>query len=351
MSGKLQKEDNTGNNAAAVNPKVVVKMLFFLELINAGSITNAAEALGVAKSTGSRWLSELETELGMTLYQRNNPNQRLTEAGELLYNKLLDVNANISLIIKELSQFATHTVGKVKVCCPPITFHTDEVVLTLINGFILKNPLVDIQLLVTPRVIDQCQEHDLVISTVVGSKEHPDIGLPLMHSNLLTDKFVTVASPDYLKEFGEPLVPADLAVHRCLYSKSLVDQNEWLYKKAGKEVSAKLAKKLELSDVNMQLTAAVNSMGISYLPEFIVQPFISQGALVTLLDEYETDDWNLNIYYKAQKYMTHCANELKEYFIENHGLVMDNFMDEREKRFSYSESINKVSHPLHSELK
>ncbi|WED24923.1 LysR family transcriptional regulator [Vibrio sp. JC009] len=319
------------SHLTAVPPQLVVKMLFFLELINAGSITNASEALGVSKSTGSRWLSDLETELGLTLYQRNNPKQRLTEAGAFLYDKLSSVNADISFIVNELGQFNSEVIGRIKVCCGPTPFYVEDVVLALINDFIQQNSQVDIQLLVTPRAVDHHQESDFVISAISGSAAEKEPDLRLVCKNLLKQKFVTVASPEYIKEHGEPLVPGDLVEHRCLYSKTFPDNNEWIYKDSGQIIPTKIEKTLELSDAKMQLSAALGSMGISYLPEYILYPYLKSGRLVKLLEEYETDDWFLNIYYHPRQFMTHCVKEFKTFFLEHHEETVAQFKQRRTK--------------------
>jgi DNA-binding transcriptional LysR family regulator len=307
---------NVVTNPNAIDPQQLVRMLFFIELINAGSITKAAETLNVSTSTGSRWLNDLEQELGLSIYQRNNPNERLTEAGLFLYNKFSEITGEIHLMINELTQFTKETRGNIRVCCTPI--YAENVVLPIVGEFLEENQLVNIQMMVTPRAMDYYKDHDFIISAISGSAANKDAELLLVRRNLLSQKFVTVASPEYVRKHGEPLVPSDLINHRCLYSKALQNQNEWLYKKGGDVMPIKIMKYIELSDGKMMVAGALNSIGITYVPEFIVSKYIQDGSLIALLDEYETDDWFLNVYYLPQRFMTHCIKSFKDFFLEHH---------------------------------
>lgn len=299
-----------------IDPQQLVRMLFFIELINAGSITKAAETLNVSTSTGSRWLNDLETELGISLYQRNNPNERLTEAGHFLYDKFSEISDDINLMINELSHFATETRGNIKVCCTPI--YADSVIIPIVSEFLEQNPLVNVHLTVTPRGMDYYKDHDFIISAISGNASNRDSDLLLVRRNLLTQRFFAVATPEYVRKNGEPLIPQDLKHHRCLYSKALQNQNIWIFKENNEPIPIKLDKFVELSDAKMMLSACLNSSGIAYLPEFILNKHINEGRLVKLLPEYDTDEWILNIYYLPQRFMTHCSKSFKDYLLSNH---------------------------------
>jgi DNA-binding transcriptional LysR family regulator len=294
-------------------------MLFFVELINAGSLIEAGEALGISKSTGSRWLCDLEAEFGVTLYQRNNRHQRLTEAGSFLYGKLSEFKSDITLLATELSQYSTKVMGKVRICCAPTPYYSDAVILPLVDAFMKLNPLVDVQLLITPNCMELSQEYDFVLTTTTtpSFKFNKQLEDGLIQTNLLIKNNVTVASPKYIKKYGEPLVPSALVEHKCLCS-SVHSSAEWVYRDAGKLLPAKFGKIIELSDMHMLLLASINSMGIGYLPEFILQPHLKNGDLVPVLQEYETTDWCLDLLHKEPQFMTPCVKEFKNFFLERH---------------------------------
>ncbi|CAH0529528.1 LysR family transcriptional regulator [Vibrio hippocampi] len=310
--------------SSAIDPQQLVRMLFFIELINAGSITKAAEALNISTSTGSRWLSDLEAELGITLYQRNNPQERLTEAGSFLYSKFSEITDDIHLMINELTGFTTETRGNIKICCTPI--YADKVVLPIIGEFVEQHARVNVQFTLTPRGMDYYKDHDFIITAIAGHASNKDSELLLVRRTLLTQKFITVATPAYVKKHGEPLVPKDLINHRCLYSKALQNDNQWVYKQNGTTIPIQIVKSIEVSDAKMMLNGALNSMGVTYLPEFVVSKYLEEGKLISLLNEYETDDWLVNIYYLPQRFMTHCVKSFKDFFLLSHRDKINQFM-------------------------
>ncbi len=219
-------------------------------------------------------------------------------------------------MINELTGFTKESRGNIRVCCTPL--YAEKVVMPIISEFVDDNPLVNIQLTMTPRGMDYYKDHDFIISAVAGSAANKDSELSLVRRNLMSQKFVTVASPEYIRKNGEPLIPQELVNHRCLYSKALQNQNQWVYRRDGEQVPVRIIKSIEVSDAKMMLSAALHSTGITYLPEFIVHKYINDGRLVPLLSEYETDDWYLYIYYLPQRFMTHSIKSFKDFFLANH---------------------------------
>ncbi len=96
--------------------------------------------------------------------------------------------------------------------------------------------------------------------------------------------FRVVASPDFIRQNGEPLVPNDLTNMRCIYSKTLNGNNQWVFRKDGVEQIITIEKTFELSASKMITKGALQGAGIAYLPEFLVKKHIKSGDLVELLD-------------------------------------------------------------------
>lgn len=301
-----------------VDPQLMAKILFFVELVNMKTITKASERCGVSKSTGSRWLCELQDELGIALYQGSRVDNKITDAGIFLYEQFSQVNEDVNQILNQLTHYATDTIGKVSICCAPIPLYSERLVLTLINDFTKLNPNVDVQLVVTPRAIEQSHLHDFIMSSSTSRTPSCEEPHHLDVTNLMEETFVTVASPEYIRQHGEPLVPSELATHRCLYSGSFFDSGEWIYRDGNKTIPVSIDKKLQISDSVMVVAAATSSMGIGYLPKFIVDPLIKVGALVPLLTEYETDRWYLNLYYHSGDRTSQCVQKFSQFFINNH---------------------------------
>lgn len=299
-----------------VDPQIVTQMIFFTVLVEAGSMTKASEIMDISTSTGSRWLSDLENKLGAPLYRRNNKENRLTEAGDHLYQNFKVINSNINVLRNELTQYTQEKCGTVKICSSPI--YAESVILPLVSEFVRENPMVNIQMTISARGLEHHKDHDFIVSAVAGSAISTEENLNLVRRSLLSDQFKVVASPGFIHLNAEPLVPEDLTELRCLYSKSLSAKNNWKFEKDEETQIITVNKTIEISDVKLVTLGAVNGAGIAYLPAFLVNKFIQSGELVELLTEYETDDWFLNLYYPPEPLMTRTVSAFKDFLLSNH---------------------------------
>jgi DNA-binding transcriptional LysR family regulator len=299
-----------------IDPQLVAQMMFYTVLIEAGSMTRASEIMNISTSTGSRWLSDLESALGVSLYRRNDKSNRETEAGEHLYQTFKKINSSIQVLKNDLTQFTQEKRGTVRICSTPV--YAENVILPLVSEFVKVHPMVNIQMTISPRGLEQHKNNDFIISAIAGSAISKEENLNLVRRNLLSDRFVVVASPEFVRLNGEPLVPEDLSELRCLYSKALSTKNHWTFKKGNDAEIITVSKIIELSDAKMIVSGVLNGAGIAYLPRFLVKKHIRDGNLVALLTEYETDDWFLNLYYPPQRFMTSTVGAFKDHLLSNH---------------------------------
>ncbi len=92
--------------------------------------------------------------------------------------------------------------------------------------------------------------------------------------------FIVVASPEYVKNYGEPDQPADLLRHRCLFAATLTGGNEWIFNRDGETEIIKVPKTLEVADSDLLLQGVKYGAGIGYLPAFLLQNALANGRLL-----------------------------------------------------------------------
>ncbi len=299
-----------------IDPQLVAQMIFYTVLVEVGSMTRASEIMDISTSTGSRWLADLETNLGVPLYRRNDKINRVTEAGDHLYQTFKKINSEIQVLQNDLTQFTIEKRGTVRICSSPV--YAENVILPLVSEFVRDNPKVNIQMTVSPRGLEQHKNNDFIITSIAGYAASKDDDLNLVRRSLLSERFKVVASPEFIRHNAEPLVPEDLTNLRCIYSKALCAKNNWVFKKGNEARIITVNKTIELSDGKMITTAALNGAGIAYLPEILVKKHLRSGDLVELLTEYETDDWFLNLYYPPQRFMTSTVIAFKDFLLSKH---------------------------------
>lgn len=309
------------------DPHIMTRMMFFVNLVTTGSISSAAERMGISISSGSRWLSDLEKEIGCPLYRRNNKSMPLTDAGDYLYRNFCLIGEKVGQLKNELTHFSTQRRGTIRICCTPV--YTEQYLMPIVANYLAGNRQVNIAVQVSAFGIQNWKDHDITICAVNALSHQQDQELPLVKRNLIAEPFLTVASPQYLLMNGTPLHPSELVHHRCLFASSLTGSNDWAYEVNNERHFFKIPKSLEVCDSTLLRKSVLSGAGIAYLPEYVVQHDIHEGKLIHLFKEMQTSKWLLNLYYPARNQITECVSSFKHFLIEQHTITFHKMHTER----------------------
>jgi len=252
----------------------------FIRVVEAGSISGAADRLGVAKSAVSRRLKELEEHLGVELFHRTTRRMNLTDTGRTYYHQSVRILEDVLEAELATSQAHGELQGSLKVALP-LSFGLMHMG-PAINDFLQEHPQIEFDLDFNDREIDLIQEgFDLAIRIA----KLPDSSL--IARRLAPIQAVMCASPDYLDRMGTPVVPEDLLTHHCLVYNLLRDYETWHFQdNKGNLLSAKINPYLKSSNGEFLRAAAVNGLGITYIPAFIMYKEIERGRLVPIIEAY-----------------------------------------------------------------
>src|SRR5262245_55416192 len=177
----------------------------FVKVVEAGSIATAARRLGMPKTTVSAKVAGLEKRLGVRLIQRTTRKLRMTEAGEKYFHHCAIATREVELGEAALQSAKQKPSGVLKVTAPADLGHA--VLPRIIRAYTAKYPDVSVELVVTNRVVDVVEEGvDLAIRWAGA----------LTDSSLIARRFIETrsnlwASPKYMKTFGKPTHPRELA--------------------------------------------------------------------------------------------------------------------------------------------
>ncbi len=298
------------------DPNLSGKMDFFVRMVRTGSITAAAEEVNLSTSTGSRWLSDLEQQLGVKLYCRRGASFTLTSAGQCLFEKFGPISDNIHSLIMEMGNFVDEPQGLVRICCTPI--FAQSVLLPVINAFNRRYRKVRFSLDINPYGLSQYYRYDLIINAETSYQPQENRTLPLVKRNLLTEPFVLVASAGYLKTRQPIHRPEQLQEHTCLYADSLTHSRQWAFNEEGQVRLINISDNLEVSDTNLLFDAAKMGMSIAYLPRYVFESSVRSGQLVKLLPNHQTAYWMLNLYYPELKQMDQGCVLFKDFFLNTY---------------------------------
>ena len=252
----------------------------FIKVVEAGSITGAAERLEVAKSAVSRRLKELEEYLGVVLFHRTTRRLNLTDTGRSFYHQAARILEDVVEAELAASQVHGELGGSLKVALP-LSFGLMHLG-PAINEFVSAHPKIEFDLDFNDREVDLITEgFDLAIRIA----RLPDSSL--IARRLATIQSVMCASPAYLQQMGTPEKPDDLTAHQCLVYSLISGYERWhLYGPSGNRFEVRIRPYLKASNGEFLRDAAVDGRGIVLMPSFIVYREIERGTLIPLLGSY-----------------------------------------------------------------
>jgi DNA-binding transcriptional LysR family regulator len=252
----------------------------FVAVVEAGSITHAAERLGIAKSAVSRRLAALEERLGVELIRRTTRRLNLTDTGQGFYEQCSRILADLEEAESAAAQSHGELRGRLRVALP-LSFGLKHMAQP-ISEFARRHPNVTFDLDLNDRRIDLIEE-GADIALRIGRLDDSS----LIARRLFDARTVLVASADYLERHGRPSAPADLAAHRCLVYSNLPDPGRWRCRDADDStIDILVTPAMTASSGDLLCHMAADGHGIAMQPTFIAGPLVASGKLVPLLTHY-----------------------------------------------------------------
>ena len=282
----------------------------FIRVVEAGSISGAADRLGVAKSAVSRRLKELEEHLGVELFHRTTRSMNLTDTGRAFYHQSVRILEDVLEAEHATSQAHGTLKGSLKIALPS-TFGLMHMG-PAINEFLQAHPEIEFDLDFNDREVDLIQEgFDLAIRIA----KLPDSSL--IARRLAPIQFVMCASPVYLERMGMPESPGHLREHQCLVYSLLRDYEYWyLTDSTGKEIRTKIHPYLKASTGEFLKDAAVEGLGIILLPSFIAYKEIERGALVPVLKDYNLPQIDAYAIYPQTRHLSQRVRAFVDFLVK-----------------------------------
>lgn len=269
----------------------------FVRVVEAGSLTAAADQMSIAKSAVSRRLKELELRLGVQLMTRTTRQLTLTDSGTALYERALRLLADWKETEGQIRAAETALSGKIKVAAP-VSFGVSHLG-PAIHEFSQQNPDVEFDVDFNDRKVDIIAEgHDLAIR--IGTLD--DSGL--IARKLAPIKVVACASPAFLKKYGKPNSVKDLQkLPELRYSNRSDDS--WTYTSPdGRRGNIKMSPALSGTNGEFLRDAAVLGHGVTILPCFITHNELRDGSLVDIMPGYDWGDITAYAVYPPTRHLS-----------------------------------------------
>ncbi|PYE36607.1 LysR family transcriptional regulator [Psychrobacter fozii] len=287
-------------------------MAMFVRIVEAGSITKAAEQLNIAKSAVSRRLKELETRLGSQLISRTTRQSNLTQAGEQYYQKVSNILNEVDALNEASSGAPTRIEGTLKMTAP-LSFgllHLKDV----IDEYANQHPNLNFELDFSDRHTDLVEE-GFELAIRIG--EMQDSSYQAKRLSLI--RHTLCASPEYLDKMGTPKTVEDLADHEFLqYSLSKSNTIE-LTDEQGKKHQVDVNSKIKINNGDFLRDMAVKGHGITFLPTFITYQTVASGELVPILQQYQLPMLTAYAVYPKNRFLSQRCRYFIDFIAERFG--------------------------------
>jgi len=254
-------------------------LYFFAKVVDFGSYTAAAKALGLQTSKLSRRVAALETELGVRLINRTTRRLSLTEAGKTFHRHCLALLDEAQAARDAMSQILASPQGLVRISCP--TGLLQGGVADILARFLAKHPRVRIELDATNRRVDVVDEGlDIALRVRKPPLEDSDLAMRAFGP----DEVILVASPELIAAHGEPRTLEDVARMPTVSMAGADEHSTWRFVGVdGKPVELKHSPRLRTDDLFTLRRAALQGIGAVLVPRLLVANDLEGGALIRLL--------------------------------------------------------------------
>lgn len=272
-------------------------MRHFVEVVRESGFTPAAEKLGLSRAQLSKSVMQLEAHLGTRLLNRTTRRISLTETGKVYFERCLSILDDIDELEASTSEQSKIPKGRLSICAPTSfgILHLQSALTDYLNQF----PEVQITLSLSDRFVDVVEEG---FDVVVRIAELDDSSL--IARKIAPCKRVFCASPEYLKSHSPVQVPQDLAIHHCLTYSNDLRPDTWTLEGPQGIESVKVNGPVCADNGDMLKAAALNHMGITLLPTFIVGEDLKAGNLVQVLKDYCPPDIDIYAVFPSRRFLS-----------------------------------------------
>ena len=265
----------------------------FARIADLGSLSGAARALGMPKSSASRSLARLETAAGSALIERSTRHLRLTDAGRLLQRHARRILDDVGEAENALVGLVGVPRGTLRVSVG-FTFAVGPLA-PMLPRFLARYPEVRVALTIDNRNVDLLAE-DIDVAIRIGPLSDSD----LIARRLTTIALWTCASPAYLAARGTPATVDDIRSHQLI---ARVDRRAtWRFRAPGGALhEIEVAPGTVIPEPAVLKPVLIGGAGIGRLPEFHAAEAVADGTLVRLLPEYQDDSVDVHALYPSHR--------------------------------------------------
>jgi len=268
------------------NAHLLAYMDVFIQVADSGSFSEAARRLGISQPSVSRQVGALEESLGIRLLQRTTRRMSLTEAGEIYYRQVRQIQRDVIEAGNSISAFKETPSGLLKIGAP--VGWTEIIIAPYLGEFMRAYPDIELDIQCTDMIQDIVEDRlDLVLR--VG---------PLLDSSYV----------------AQPL--SKVKQHNCIMFNS---NNQWAFKRGGSEQLIQVRGRVNTQMVSVMISMALQHMGVMLLPVQLIRRALASGELVEIFADYsvcysQLGAMDVFVLYSNRKYLPAKVRAFIDFF-------------------------------------
>ncbi|MBY5644000.1 LysR family transcriptional regulator [Rhizobium leguminosarum] len=272
-------------------------LMAFLAVAREKNFTRAAAKLGVSQSALSHTVRQLETRLGIRLLTRTTRAVSLTDAGEQLFQGVGPHFDEIDAQLDALTELRDRPAGNIRITASDHAIKW--IIWPKLQRFLPNNPDIKVELIrenglsdiVTERFDGGVRMGEQVAKDMISTRIGPDF------------PFAVVGTPSYFDGKGVPEHPQDLVRHNCINERLPTYGGFWAweFEDNGKEIRIRVEGQLAFNNSYQSVEAALDGLGLAYVPEDIALPHIAEGRLRRVLEAFSPYWDGYHLYYPSRR--------------------------------------------------
>lgn len=273
-------------------------MQIFVQVVEKGSFTAAAEHLQLHRPVATRAIQSLEQELGVRLLNRTTRKLSVTDEGEDFYQRAVQLLSGIDDTFSSYSDAKRNAKGRLKVNLAATV--ANAIVIPALPDFQRAHPQIEIHLGVTDQPVDIFEEG---IDCVVRLGDLHDSSAIAKRIGQM--EMATCASRNYIEQHGMPGSIEELRTHKAINfvsgrSRRLVD---WTFNDGKEESRLKLSSSIVTDNSDSLLTCALSGMGVIQGVRSALSPYLESGRLIEVLPHLPPSPKTISVLYPHRTHL------------------------------------------------
>ncbi|WP_346892233.1 LysR family transcriptional regulator [uncultured Roseibium sp.] len=287
----------------------ITRMRCFIQVVDSRGFSAAAREMGRSKALVSKYISELEDELGVRLLNRTTRQVSLTEVGESYYKEASDILQRIDDLQASVQSSHTGVRGRLRVSAPRSM--GDALFNQAAMAFLAANPEVSMDLRLEDRFVDLVDEG---FDVAIRVTEMDDSSL--IARKIAPFRTVVCATPEVIEAYGAPKVPADLSTRPCVIDTNYRFKQNWGFSDGERRVSVVVRGRAEVNSALGGRDAALCGLGFLRTPYIFVADELETGKLVTVLEDFEPTTQAIYAVYPHRRHLSGKVRAFVDFLVE-----------------------------------